>query len=262
MPKAGAQCSVGLCRCADKTVLLVHHTGKTRGKNGRGDQRGTSKREDILNASILLFKRLDEWGRFTVEFTKSRGFRPPDEFVVLIEHDKDAGVCRLVREPQDLAERVAELLGKNMLQKDIAIMLNTNPTKINRIVQELRKQQQAEQRSVRICPNTRVRSVYRGELVTLLLTPVSLSFNAGIPIRRECRCRAGPPIPYVWRKAAQSERHGVFWLSHCSQGRPHETSAGKGDLYCSRCRACEATCSNRTRAERSRKIWFRGNLAG
>ena len=147
MPKAGAQCSVGLCRCADKTVLLVHHTGKTRGKNGRGDQRGTSKREDILNASILLFKRLDEWGRFTVEFTKSRGFRPPDEFVVLIEHDEDAGLCRLVREQQDLADQVAEMMAAGIMQKDIAKALGVSPAKISRVKKELgHRDQQVEDR--------------------------------------------------------------------------------------------------------------------
>src|SRR5207248_5514203 len=110
---------VGLRR-EDKTTLFIHHTGKPKGKNGRGDQRGTSRREDVLNASILLFKRLDEWGRFTVEFTKTRGFKVPDEFVVLIEHDKEAGLCRLAQEPQDLADKIAELLGQGWLQKDIA----------------------------------------------------------------------------------------------------------------------------------------------
>jgi DNA-binding transcriptional regulator LsrR (DeoR family) len=64
--------------------------------------------------------------------------------VVLIEHDKNTGVCRLVREPQDLAERVAELLSEGNLQKDIAKELDISPVKVNRIVQKLRKQQQAE----------------------------------------------------------------------------------------------------------------------
>jgi hypothetical protein len=36
-----------------KTVLIVHHTGKP-DKDGNVSQRGTSKREDILNTSILL----------------------------------------------------------------------------------------------------------------------------------------------------------------------------------------------------------------
>ena len=136
-------------RRADKAVLLVHHTGKPKRKDGRGDQRGTSKREDILNASLLLFKKLDEWGRFTVEFTKTRGFRSPDEFVVLIEHDKEAGVCRLVREQQDLTDEVAELLVQGMLQKDIATALNLSPSTICRVVKGLRRTEQVQREDQR-----------------------------------------------------------------------------------------------------------------
>lgn len=132
-------------RCADKTVLMVHHTGKPKGKKGRADQRGTSKREDILNASILLFKGLTDWGRFTVEFTKARGFKPPEPFVVLIEHDKEAEVCRLVREPQDLADKIEEMLGDGMLQKEIAKELRISEPKVSRIVNaEIRPRQEQE----------------------------------------------------------------------------------------------------------------------
>jgi len=37
----------------------------------------------------LLFKKLTEWGRFPSSSPRRRGFKPPDEFVVLIAHDKD-----------------------------------------------------------------------------------------------------------------------------------------------------------------------------
>jgi hypothetical protein len=124
-------------RRADKTILLVHHTGKPRRKSGKADQRGTSKREDVLNASIILFKGLTEWGQFTLEFTKARGFKPPDDFVVLIEHDSKAGECRLVREPKGETERVAELHREGWLQKDIAAELGISPSTVCRIVQKL-----------------------------------------------------------------------------------------------------------------------------
>lgn len=52
-------------------VLLVHHAGKL------GDQRGNSKREDILDVSIRLARPADyqasEGARFEVHFEKSRG---------------------------------------------------------------------------------------------------------------------------------------------------------------------------------------------
>jgi uncharacterized membrane protein len=54
--------------------------------------------------------------------------------VVLIEHDKEAGRCRLVREPQDLADKIATLLGEGLLQKDIAKELGLSESKVSRIV--------------------------------------------------------------------------------------------------------------------------------
>ncbi|MBY0109654.1 MAG: AAA family ATPase [Candidatus Babeliaceae bacterium] len=55
-----------------KSILFVHHAGKS------GQQRGTSKREDILDTAIMLehpddYKR-EEGARFNVIFTKSRHF--------------------------------------------------------------------------------------------------------------------------------------------------------------------------------------------
>lgn len=59
-------------RRAGKSVLFVHHAGKT------GAQRGTSRREDVLD-SVLLLKRPDGYdakqgARFIVQFDKARGF--------------------------------------------------------------------------------------------------------------------------------------------------------------------------------------------
>ncbi len=54
------------------SVLLVHHAGKG------GQQRGTSRREDILDTVIALRRPDDydasEGARFEVHFEKSRGF--------------------------------------------------------------------------------------------------------------------------------------------------------------------------------------------
>jgi hypothetical protein len=127
----------------DKTVLMVHHTGKPKNKNGRGDQRGTSKREDILSASIMLSKRPEEWGRFAVTFTKSRGFRPPDELAVTIEHA--AGLCRLKREEETVVDLIAAGLGAGKTQKDIAKELGVSEAKVSRIVNgSIRPKQGAE----------------------------------------------------------------------------------------------------------------------
>ena len=59
-----------------KSVLFVHHSGKS------GDQRGTSRKEDVMNSVISLKRPPDysptEGARFEVHFTKHRGFFGPD----------------------------------------------------------------------------------------------------------------------------------------------------------------------------------------
>ena len=55
-----------------KTVILLHHGGKS------GTQRGTSKKEDVLNSVIALRRppdySADQGARFEIHFEKSRGF--------------------------------------------------------------------------------------------------------------------------------------------------------------------------------------------
>jgi hypothetical protein len=59
-------------RSGGRSVLLVHHAGKG------GGQRGTSRKEDTLDAVISLSRppgySASEGARFEVRFTKSRGF--------------------------------------------------------------------------------------------------------------------------------------------------------------------------------------------
>lgn len=63
-------------RRAGKAVLLVHHAGKA------GTQRGTSRREDILDIVVALRRpenyRPDEGARFTVRFEKTRNLVGPE----------------------------------------------------------------------------------------------------------------------------------------------------------------------------------------
>ena len=59
-------------RAACRSVLLIHHAGKG------GQQRGTSRKEDVLDSVISLQRPpgyiASEGARFEVRFTKSRGF--------------------------------------------------------------------------------------------------------------------------------------------------------------------------------------------
>ena len=59
-------------RRANKSVLLIHHGGKG------GTQRGTSRKEDVLDTVISLRRPPDyspaEGARFEIHFEKARGF--------------------------------------------------------------------------------------------------------------------------------------------------------------------------------------------
>ncbi len=59
-------------RAAGRSVLTVHHAGKG------GGQRGTSRKEDVLDSVVSLSRppgyTASEGARFEVRFTKSRGF--------------------------------------------------------------------------------------------------------------------------------------------------------------------------------------------
>ena len=63
-------------RRAGKSALLIHHGGKS------GKQRGTSRKEDVLDTVIGLRRPPDylpeQGARFEVHFEKSRGFHGPD----------------------------------------------------------------------------------------------------------------------------------------------------------------------------------------
>jgi putative DNA primase/helicase len=63
-------------RRASKSVLFIHHAGKS------GGQRGTSKKEDILDTVLNLRKPPDyspqDGARFEIHFEKNRGFMGDD----------------------------------------------------------------------------------------------------------------------------------------------------------------------------------------
>jgi putative DNA primase/helicase len=62
-------------RRQNKSVLLIHHDGKN------GGQRGTSRKEDVLDTVIGLRKppdyQADQGARFEIHFEKARGFHGP-----------------------------------------------------------------------------------------------------------------------------------------------------------------------------------------
>lgn len=104
-----------------KTTLLIHHAGKN------GEQRGSSRREDLLDTSIAL-RRPDEYeategARFHWHFTKNRGFHGDDAapFEATLHLDATQGarweIMPLAASKRTLAE---EMFARNASAKDIA----------------------------------------------------------------------------------------------------------------------------------------------
>ncbi|KKS68328.1 MAG: hypothetical protein UV38_C0002G0197 [candidate division TM6 bacterium GW2011_GWE2_42_60] len=92
--------SLGLRR-RGKSVLFVHHAGKN------GKQRGTSKKEDILDAVIILEHpdnyKPEEGARFDVVFDKSRHFSGEDArpFHAQLKTINDTSLWEVSNSPKD-----------------------------------------------------------------------------------------------------------------------------------------------------------------
>lgn len=108
-------------RAQGRAVMFVHHSGKG------GLQRGTSRREDLLDWVITLRRPLDylprEGARFTVEFEKARGLYGDavSEFEASLgtdEHGRRSWTMANVEDAE--LGRVAELVKAGATQKDVA----------------------------------------------------------------------------------------------------------------------------------------------
>lgn len=115
-----------------RSVLFVHHAGKG------GEQRGTSKREDVMDTVIKLSRPADycatEGARFNVEFTKSRGFSGADaEPFEALYRDGIWSTRKLedVRTTQALS-----LAAEGMTQRDIASELGIGLGSVNRMLKK------------------------------------------------------------------------------------------------------------------------------
>jgi putative DNA primase/helicase len=129
-------------------VMMVHHAGKS------GAQRGTSRREDVLDVSISLESQHDAeddpGGSFKVVWMKRRGFSGTDcpsfEATLTIDADgvvvwstAEAGTTRneLVFEEW---QRILIETGKNPTQRALAENLSISVGTVNTAIRELRAQ--------------------------------------------------------------------------------------------------------------------------
>jgi putative DNA primase/helicase len=123
-------------RRAGYTVLFMHHGGKPDG-SGRSKQRGTSKREDVLNVSIML-QRLAGMPKdtFEWEFTKNRGFLPEEPFPVTIGAAGWVTRSDTVAETADRDGQIRALANRNISQRDIAAQIGCSPSLVNKVLKK------------------------------------------------------------------------------------------------------------------------------
>jgi hypothetical protein len=116
-----------------RAVLFVHHAGKG------GQQRGTSRKEDVLDSVVALRRPEDykasEGARFEVHFEKTRGFTGPD--AEAFEATLTEGGWS-TRDLQDVLDgQVWALHQQGVKQRDIAQEVGKSPATVNRIIKRL-----------------------------------------------------------------------------------------------------------------------------
>lgn len=126
-------------RRAGRSVLFVHHAGKG------GAQRGTSRREDVLDTVISLRRPDDynpiEGARFEVHVEKGRGIVGADAepFEARLEIHDGAAVWS-TRNLEDVTlRRVADLHTEGFSVRDIATELNISKSRADRLIRKAKE---------------------------------------------------------------------------------------------------------------------------
>ena len=117
-----------------RSVLFVHHAGKG------GEQRGTSRREDVLDTVIRLANPEDyepsDGARFVVSFTKSRGFH--GEQAEAFEARLTDGIWSCVESKDILEAQIRALFAEEgMTVRKAADELGISKSKVQRVKQKM-----------------------------------------------------------------------------------------------------------------------------
>lgn len=119
-------------RAKGRTVCFLHHANKG------GQQRGSSRREDVLDTVISLRRPQDyqpsEGAKAELHFEKSRGFfgddAKPLEIALTSDGDKLTWTYQALED--SMHTRIVSLANEGLSQKDIAIELDLNKSTVSR----------------------------------------------------------------------------------------------------------------------------------
>jgi putative DNA primase/helicase len=120
-------------RRASRSLVFAHHAGKG------GNQRGTSKREDVLDTVIALRRPADylpdQGARFEVHFEKHRGFHGADAecFEARYEERDGAAVWTRIAIADVEIKRVADAIRDGMSIRDAATELGLTKSRVERL---------------------------------------------------------------------------------------------------------------------------------
>ena len=115
------------------SVLLIHHAGRN------GEQRGTSRREDVLDTMITL-RRADDYtesegARFEIHFTKARSIHGKDAepFEVRMHTESGAAIWTMSDLDDVTESRVRSLLDDGLSIREAAKELGIHRSRVERI---------------------------------------------------------------------------------------------------------------------------------
>lgn len=125
-------------RRAGKAVLMIHHAGKG------GQQRGTSRREDVLDTVIALRRPADyeasQGARFEVHLEKARGVMGTDAepFLAALRGNEAGGLTwSTTGLTADQAIRAKTLLSEGMSVRDVADEVGMSKSAVHRLKKRL-----------------------------------------------------------------------------------------------------------------------------
>ena len=127
-------------RAKGRTVLFIHHAGKS------GAQRGTSRREDVLDTVISLRRPVGysaaQGAVFEIHFEKSRGIYGADVKPVeaTLATDEKGRMAWAIRSVEDSTyDRVVMLMKEGLSQKEVSSELGVNKSTVSRHVKRAKE---------------------------------------------------------------------------------------------------------------------------